>query len=268
MTKSIEAVLGSEYTVAIENEINKVKQSERLLMGKLVAVVKRSDTSLGRPEEDCNQAEIANYAIFAPSIYSVICNKDFGTIRNDGSEWKLISLNSLLEQALDYHFTYLHILLSSEIIYESQEFKAVRTYVSNLLENNEKSKELCFSKMVSLLIGVTTNINKDKFKSNEASRDAVFLAYKVINICENFINNHTIKIDSSINMHEYKDLTNNCVIDNIVNNTVKQLIYSRVSKIIDYETKNFTKTNKDETKVIKLMHKLNIMKPIISDVLN
>ena len=63
MRKTVSNVLGSEYKVAIESEINKLKQSDQKLLGNLVAVVKRSDRYLGRPVEDCDAETEATFAI-------------------------------------------------------------------------------------------------------------------------------------------------------------------------------------------------------------
>ena len=85
MNKESLKKLGSEWKVAVNEELDKLKQSDRMLLGDVAAIFARSDNFIGRPEEDCNEENEAYYAIFYPSKTSIVCNKHIGLITNPGS---------------------------------------------------------------------------------------------------------------------------------------------------------------------------------------
>ena len=215
-TQLINEILGSEYSVAIDKELDELKQSDRMLLGDIVAVVRRTDKTLGRPSEDCTETDNSGYIIFKPSKYSIICNKDFGAIRNKNSEWVLMSLNYFVTQLLEFNFTYLQVLKSIEVYYESKEFIRLKTFIDSLLTYDNDAIKLYYRKLTSLIIGVCEDLNKGKFKDEKAIRNRVFLVYACICIIYRFVSNdyYAIHVINRIyDKDEYNKIVKNCIED-------------------------------------------------------
>ena len=145
MTKEVRNVLGREYLVMIDELISKLKYSDRMLLGDVVAIVKRSDAILGRPLEDCDASDESGYIVFAPTKYSILCNKEFGIFRYQNSLWRLVSLTYFVEQIVDFNFAYLTVLNSNNILYQTDEFKRLREFINNKLSVDNYAKKACYA---------------------------------------------------------------------------------------------------------------------------
>ena len=256
MHEMVKDVLGREYSVALENEINKLKQTERMLIGDIVAVVSRSDRFLGRPIEDCNTKNEADYVIFKPSKYSIICHKDISVIKNDSSNIKLVSLNYFVDQLLEFNFTFLQLILCDGIKYETKEFVKLRKSIIKIINENSEN---FYKKQLSLLCGVIGDLNKNKFKE-DVLKDRVFLVYTVLELSRRFINNREIIPNHLPNDKEY-----NRIVSNYNQDIIKEL-NTKLSNLKDIESKmNFK--DKHDYIVQKYMYKYEIMKDLVLEVL-
>ena len=193
--------IGRDWRAALEPELQKLKPSDRKLLGEVAAVVVRSDKYLGRPAEDCDSEEC--YIIMYPSKESVVCNKDVGTLSNADSDYKIVSFNYFVEQVLEFNFTYLQMLYTDGIIYETEDFKHLRELVSNDIETNERERFRLACKMKSLLYGVYSGIIKHEDLEPEKMCNRMFLVLKAYQVISCISNENKLIIDSSLDMKAY-----------------------------------------------------------------
>lgn len=258
MNINVGNVLGSEYAESIEREIRKLKQSDQLLLGEVLAVIKRSDRNIGRPIEDCNTNNENTYVVFAPTKYSIVCHKDVNTIRNEGSDFIFISVNSFVEQLLEFNFTYLQILFGNQPIYLSDKFISIVNNIKDIIKQNEN---IVFHKAVCTIQGISKDIHKDKFKDN-VIRDRVFFLYSIYIILIDYLSTGYFDFKTEINIYVYNDLIKKYTKDKF-EHFAKKLneLYDIDNKQIDIE-----KLKKDKD-LNKLENKYILLKDLINTVL-
>lgn len=267
MRKELINSLGGEWEVAVNNEINKLKQSDKLLLGDVAAVFARSDSFLGRPEADCNEENEAFYAIFYPSKYSIVANKDFGSLANAGSKWKLMSLNEFIEQVLEFNFTYLQLLYNNSTIYESDDVKNFRNKVNELIKD-EYNYNRFIRKQVSLMYGVLSDFNNGKFRDVPYIKDRVFLVTRVMKLVDDFVNTSKISLDTNIDLVEYNKMVRNGVIDGKLKYIVLGELNSRTANYsARYNVENIRFIDKDELRCYKIKAKYDIMRSTTDKIL-
>lgn len=267
MHRELLITLGSEWRVAIDNELEKLKQSDRMLLGDVAAIFVRSDSFLGRPEEDCNEENETYLAVFYPSKYSIVCNKSFGTMANTGSKWKLMSLNEFIEQVFEFNFTYLQMLYNSSSIYETNDIKQLRNLVNSEVKS-EYNKDRFLRKHISLMYGVLNDFNKGKFRDDAFCRDRVFLVLKAMKTVDIFVDTLQIDVVSPLDEKEYNEFVRHGLESGKLKYGVLGELNHRTAEYSTrLEKKNIALIDKDELKVYKLETKYRFMKNILDNII-
>ena len=269
MTKEVRNVLGREYLVMIDELISKLKYSDRMLLGDVVAIVKRSDAILGRPLEDCDASDESGYIVFAPTKYSILCNKEFGIFRYQNSLWRLVSLTYFVEQIVDFNFAYLTVLNSNNILYQTDEFKRLREFINNKLSVDNYAKKACYRRFVSMLIGIATDINSNKFKDENILRNRLFLVYTCVNICNKYMDKNTasIVLPNKVDIDSYNKLVKYAVSNGKITDEASKWMNNSVLVISAYQEKLDYIFNKDKINQLKLGLKAEYMKDIVISIL-
>lgn len=185
MQKAFERVLGGEYTVVIEEELSKLKQSDRVLFGEPCAVLYRTDINLGRPADECETEDKSCYIVFLPSKYSIVCNKDFGAFKSKDGSIKLVSLNYFIEKLLEFNFTFLQLVEDKAIIWETEEFHNIIELFKYNTNFKQSFKEMKYSTLTSIAIGIYNDIKAGKIKDENSCKNRLFLLYIVCEACNN-----------------------------------------------------------------------------------
>lgn len=239
--------LGSEWKVAINEELDKLKQSDRMLLGDVAAVFARSDNFIGRPEVDCNEENEAYYAIFYPSKTSIVCNKHIGLITNPGSKWKLMSLDEFTEQVFEFHFTYLQLLYNESAVYETDVIRDLRATLNQQVKL-EYDKDRFQRKLISLIYGILTAFNKGKFRDEAFCRDRTFLVLKAMQVVDYFELTGKINLTCEIDETQYAKMITN----GLVNGEIK----AEVLNELNHRAADYSKRLEDNK--VKLYNKENL----------
>lgn len=268
MRKELINSLGGEWEVAVNNETEKLKQSERILLGDIAGVFARSDSFLGRPEDDCNEENESFYAVFYPSKYSIVCNRDFGSFSNAGSKWKLMSLNEFMEQVLEFNFTYLQLLYNGASIYEDVVIKQLRDFI-NCETREGYNKDRFIRKQVSLMYGVLGDFNKGKFRDIPYIKDRVFLVLRAMKLVDDFTTTGEIDLTSKIKYNEYNDMVTHGIKDDKLKFSVLGELNHRTAQYSSkFDVENIRFIDKEELRLYKLKSKYELMSTKVQNILN
>lgn len=220
MQKALERILGGEYTVVIEEELEKLKQSDRELFGEACAVLYRTDVNLNRPANECENEDKACYIVFLPSKESIVCNKDPGAIRSEDERVKLISLNTFLEGCLSFNFTYLQLLEEKATIWKSEAFDKIVKAFKETVDSNGVLKTLRFETFVKMMLSMYSTIKAGKIKDEKSYNNRVFLLYIICSACNSIIKTDDYKLEELFNEDEYRCTSIDTLKDEI--NTIKE----------------------------------------------
>lgn len=255
MQKAFERVLGREYRVVIEEELKKLKQSERLLVGEPCAVLHRTDINLGRPAEECEKEDKSCYIVFLPSKYSIVCNKDFESFTSKDGNIKLISLNYLLENLLEFNFTFLQLVEPKAIIWASSEFIDIIKNYNRTVELNTDLLTIRYTKLANIAISIYGDIKSGKIKNEDACANRLFLLYIVSNCCKKLDILNSFELNSVFNIDEYSTIkyryNTNKNLD-IIKNTIEDI-------------KKSGKLNENRDKAFERLCKLQVKFVLIKD---
>lgn len=203
MQKAFERVLGGEYTVVIEEELSELKQSDRVLFGEPCAVLYRTDASLNRPANECENEDKTCYIVFLPSKESIICNKDAGAIKSEDERVKLISLNTFLEGCLSFNFTYLQLLEEKATIWKSEAFDKIVKAFKETVDSNDVLKALRYETFVKMMLSMYSTIKAGKIKEEKSCKNRIFLLYIICSACKSIIKTGDYKLGELFNKDEY-----------------------------------------------------------------
>lgn len=220
MQKALERILGGEYTVVIEEELEKLKQSDRELFGEACAVLYRTDANLNRPANECENEDKACYIVFLPSKESIVCNKDPGAIRSKDERVKLISLNTFLEGCLSFNFTYLQLLEEKATIWKSEAFDKIVKAFKETVDNSDVLKELRYETFVKMMLSMYSTIKAGKIKDEKSYNNRVFLLYIICSACKSIFKTGDCKLGGLFNEDEYSSVSIDTLKDEI--NAIKE----------------------------------------------
>lgn len=148
MRESLEILLGRGYDVVIRDELSKLKREQRILLGEHCAILHRTDHNLGRSTDECKYEDDKTYIIFCPSEIALVCGEDFGSFRNAGSKYTLITINHFVDMLLKFDFNTIQLLYTNSIIYSSDEFEKIQNEFKRVLTiTYRKECRVVFSKM-------------------------------------------------------------------------------------------------------------------------
>ena len=246
MRKELKEILGSEYSVAIEREINTLKPEDRLLCGDVLAVVKRSDSNMGRPINDCNESNEITYVIMGPNKASIIAQRNIGAVRCENGKFVIMSVNYFVDQLLEFNFTYLQVLYCGEVLYATDEYWKIGTKINGVLSLRKND---AISKTVALCHGVSSDIHKKGYKEKQL-QDRLFLLFKALCIVDTFMINGEWKIDKSLDINKYNEVVKS---ENI------EYLDKWLGKVDENVAKHITKREKWELKVDKLQDTVSIL---------
>ena len=239
MRKEMKDILGSEYSVAIEKEINTLKPEDRLLCGDVLAVVKRSDSNMGRPIEDCNESNNITYVIMGPSKIGIITQKNIGAVRCESGKFVIMSINYFVEQLLEFNFTHLQILYCGEVLYATDDYWKIGSRISGTVHLRKNDT---INKLVSMCHGVSSDIHKKGYKDKQLE-DRMFLMFKALCTLDNLIKNHEWKLDKTLDINKYTSVVKGADIE---------YLDKWLGEADEYVAKHIVKREKWELKVDKL----------------
>lgn len=251
MQKAFERVLGREYRVVIEEELKELKQSERLLVGEACAVLHRTDLNLGRPAEECEKEDKSCYIVFLPSVYSIVCNKDFESFTSKDGSVKLISLNYLIENLLEFNFTFLQLVEPKAIVWANEEFMNTIKNYSRAVELNNDLLSIRYTKLANMAISIYGDIKSGKIKKEDACANRLFLLYIVSNCCKKLDILNSFELNSVFDDNEYsiiKDKYNSDKNLDIIKKSLDDIKNSR--KFTENRDKSFERLRKLQVKFV------------------
>lgn len=165
----------SEYVNGIQKKIDGLRQYERDRVGEVLAVLKKSESLLGRPADKVDYENDAIYCVYAPTKLSVICQRDMDIICNKEDNIKLISFNTLVKQLFEFNFTYSQMLLNRDsVICETPKFYNFRLEYLKCFNSNE-FKSYAESKLEATAFSVMQTIKKGKLEGRVFSNRVFFL---------------------------------------------------------------------------------------------
>ena len=266
MRKDSLRTLGSEWEVTINEELLKLKQSDRMLLGDIAGVFIRSDAFLGRPDEDCNEQNESYLAVFYPSKYSIVCNKSFDAKTNAGSKWKLMSLDDFVAKLFQFNFTYLQMLYNNSSLYESEAIKELRENINAELKT-EYCKQRFIHKNVSLMYGVLSDFNKGKFRDDAFCRDRVFLVLKAMQVVDLFVKSGEVRMTDKICDKDYSELITHGLLNGKLKYSVLGELNSRTHEYGNkFDTSLAKSVSVDEYRVKALEFKYTLMENVINSI--
>lgn len=248
-------VFETEYKDSIQKAYDSLDEYDKLLIGELVAVVRRSDLLLGRPVESLGNQEDTIYAIYRPSKSSSLTQTTLKVIIYENI--KLISLIDFVNSLNEYNFSYMQIILNDDAIIDCTNQFSTMVNLYRSFINIDNISKMAFRKMVSLSVGILGDIVNRKFKTKEQYDNRLFLLLESICICNNYINTKRIdlmKLDSdpatkSLYDEYIKDAIDlRCCFSSDTMNWLK----SEVGGIMDFEAKVAPKMPKDYSRVMLL----------------
>lgn len=259
MQRALENVLGGEYNVVINKELEELKPTGRMLLGEPCAVLYRTDENLGRPVEECEKEEKSCYIVFKPSYTSVACNKDFGAFRNKDSKVKLVSLNYLVDQLLEFNFSFLQLIEPESILFSTPEFDKI---VKRYREQVKGADRQLYTKLTSIAINVYSDMKSGKITNPDTISNRLFLCYTLCNVCTNISN----KVDHSYlknttYMSEYIAVKNEYTYSNNFNRLKGFIETMKVSRY------NIPDMDKEQFKQDKFIRMTNILAPLVADII-
>lgn len=261
MQNAFERVLEGEYKVVIEEELGKLKSSDRMLVDGACAVLYRTDENLDRVNSECETEEKSCYIVLMPSKYSIICNKDLGALKSEDESLKIVSLNYFVEQLLQFNFTFLQLIEDDAIIYATKEFKKLITNYKDKIACDDYLSSVRYTTFVSTAMSIYSDIKSGKIQNNNACENRLFLLYAVCEACNHIMNTGRYSINHIVNLHTYDEIRSK-----YLNNKDMNILKENIEKIKHYSL-NMENRDKDEIKFHRLQIKYQIMHAIIMGIL-
>ena len=263
LDKTIELV-ESKYREDLREELKRLKPTDRILIGDILAICKRSDKILGRPKEDCNNEDESLYVIVSPSKESVIVGKDINNLAVSNGKFKFLSINYLIDQILEFNFTYIQIVLGAE----EQVFKGYYGIIADLMREIGKKKDdntytkLIVSKAINTAYAVLGDIGTGKIDGTKIS-SRLFFIYNALNLAETYLEDKILsfcKSGTKFNSEVYTRYIKNYSQDSV--GYIKSKI-DNISKRVE----EFPVVDKETAKLIKLQIKSKTLERLLSSVI-
>lgn len=254
MQRDMKEVLGGE--LLDNNEIfnivddfkSKLNQSDKMLLGYALAIIKRNDTLLGRNVSGNNTV----YAILDNSEASRVIMQDLNPIGIPGTNIKVITLNYYISQLVELNFTYLQLLFVGDEQYTTEKYNKAKLSALDVISKDNQLLDYFTHKLYSMAFSINTDRVIGKFKDEEVLEARKFLLIKVMLTAEEAVNNGKVEISSNkIDERLYKD-------EEALSAMLKKHIFNEKSK----EKFDGFKLTKDEIKVKQQTCKFQIMKDI------
>lgn len=156
------------------------------LLGKMIAVLKRTDYGLGSPEE----GNSAYYVIFNDSALACNSIQRFGAKRFDNNI-VFVSVSEFVDKVMHCDFTYLQLMNRSEIIYQTEAYDNLVSEVIGVMNGvKHDGDQILFSRfMISKLAGLCYGVKKDLSKEGELTNNVKYMvqsaAYSIDRTCVN-----------------------------------------------------------------------------------
>ena len=262
MHNALEKVLGGEYTVVIEEELKKLKQSDRLLLGEPCAVLYRTDANLGRPVNECENEDKYCYIVFLPSKYGIVCNKNFESFKSADGKVKLVSLSYFIERLLEFNFTFLQLVEDKAVVWQSDAFSSIIKEYKKAVDEKDYLLELRYKTLVSIAMSLYSDIKAGKIKNEEACKNRLFMLYVVCETCNSIASTGKYSISNIFNENIYNVVKSEYTEDNGM-----ELLKQYIEKIKNCEL-NVTKRDKDVDRCHRLQVKYKLVHDVTMSVLN
>lgn len=262
MHNALERVLGGEYTIVIEEELKKLKQSNRLLLGEPCAVLYRTDTNLGRPVNECENEDKSCYIVFLPSKYGIICNKDFDAFKSEDGSVKLVSLSYFIEKLLEFNFTFLQLIEDKAVVWQSDTFHSIIEKYKENVEDNSYLCELRYKTLVSIATSLYNDIKAGKIKNDKSCKNRLFMLYTVCEACNNIMLTSEYSLNNIFNETVYNEIKSE-----YANSKDMNLLKENVEKIKNYGL-NITNRDKDTDRYHRIQVKYILVYDVIMNILN
>lgn len=95
-------------------ECSKLGHYDFCQIGRVVAVMKRSDSFLGKPEHMVNHDNDAIYVVFEPSKLAKVCGLRLDVISRKDSNIKFIPVETLVYRLFEFNFLYTQMVLNTD----------------------------------------------------------------------------------------------------------------------------------------------------------
>lgn len=175
MTIFKELELQKEVQDNIIDEYNKLKKSEASIIGDVVAVMKKSDSFLGKPENLVNHDNDVIYVVFKPTKLAKVSGMNIDVICNKKSEIKFIPVETLFFRLFEFNFLYTQMIENEQgLMVATEEFKVlIGKY--KLMSDGKLNKHLKFKKESTIAYCVWQDIISGKFKRDYQIMDRLYL---------------------------------------------------------------------------------------------
>lgn len=254
-----------QYKDDVREEIERLRPTDRALIGNILAICKRSDRNLGRPEEDCKNSDESIYVVVSPSRESIITCKDLNNVAAKNGKFKFVSINYLIDQILEFNFTYIQIALGAEL----QVFNGYYSIMSSVMReigkerNNDIYTKLIVNKAIGTAYSVLSDLEKGKF-NQEQCNNRLFFIYNAINLAETYMEDKILsfcKNGTKFNEDIYNKYIRNYSQDSV--DYIKERL-----KVLEKSTEEFPVVDKETAKLIKLTIKSNILEQVAKEALD
>lgn len=165
--------VGYKLAEKIEANLNELKsQGKDDLLGRMIAVLKRTDYGLGSPEE----GNSSYYVVFQDSSLARNSMQRFGVKKFDNNI-VFVCASEFIDKVMHCDFTYLQLMNRSEIIYENEAYDRLVDQVIRVMDTSEDGGDpLLFMKfMISKLAGLCYGVKKDLDKEGELTNNVKYM---------------------------------------------------------------------------------------------
>ena len=202
-------VLGTQYWDSINVEINKLKQADKVLVSDVMAVLKRSDTLLGRENYVAKPENEKLYVVLKPTKYSIVSGKYLKATSSKESSIILISLIDFVNQLFEFNFAYTQMLFNNGTLYETEEFNKLIGDVKIEIQYNNDLMNYAYYKCSATAYGIFQDALAGKFKTDEIAENRLFVIYKLY---ETMVYIEKYRVYKVIKSVDYKDFYTDFVI--------------------------------------------------------
>ena len=172
-------VLGTQYWDSINVEINKLKQADKVLVSDVMAVLKRSDTLLGRENYVAKPENEKLYVVLKPTKYSIVSGKYLKATSSKESSIILISLTDFVNQLFEFNFAYTQMLFNCGHLFKTDEFTNLINSILIQIKYCKKLHNYAYYKCSATAYGVFQDVLKQKFKDADVLENRLFMIYKL-----------------------------------------------------------------------------------------
>ena len=188
---SIKAELGKQLQDDINKTLDELNSFESSLINGVMAIVRRTDRALGLPEGGNESI----YVILKPSKLAILSGNSLDNILNKKTDYKLITFNKLVENVIEFNFTYLQLILASEVLFATDEYTGAIKDLKERMESRDALRNQFISRQVSMCYSILADIKNGKFEGkDEVAASRKFLVYIGVKTALDFIGSYTRQI--------------------------------------------------------------------------